>query len=113
MGNIIDIDPFHTMLLHELDRIVLDVDECVVGHRDNAFTWVSVYITESTHLAHIYLAQSCQLEQGTVGCCIQALVAADEASVEAPFATTRVHISLTDQDLQLVLLEPEDDTVYG
>ena len=44
---------------------------------------------------------------------VQTLVAAYEASIEAPFATTRIHIALADEYLQLVVVEAEDNAVNG
>ena len=113
LGNIIHIHPFHPMFLTQILVIVIDVDKGIISYTDDTLTGVAVDVAEGSHLSHKYLAQARQFVKGTVGCIVQALVAADEASVEAPFAASGIHITLADKYLQLVVGKAEDDTVNG
>ena len=92
--------------------VVLDIDQRIVGDGDDALTWVAVDITKGTYLPHKEIPQSGELVEYAVGCIVNALVAADETSVEAPFATTGIHLSTANQDLQFPFIETEDDAVY-
>jgi hypothetical protein len=91
--------------------IVFHIDKCIVGHRDYAFARVTVNVTEGTYLAHEQIPKASQFEKRTTGSVIDTFVGANEASVETPFATTRVHLTPAYQNLQLTLVESEDNTV--
>ena len=109
--NLVDLYPFNTVLLAKFIIVVIDIDKCIIGYRDHTLSRVTVYSAKSTNLAHIDIVQTCQFVKGTVGSLVETLVTANEASIEAPFAATRVQLSFTDQNLQLVVVETEDDTV--
>ena len=99
------------MLATEMVVVVVDIDKGIIGEGDDALTRVAVDISKGAYLSHIDVPQSGKFEEHAVGRFVDTLVAADEASVEAPFATTRVHLTTTDEDLQLPFVETEDDTV--
>ena len=99
------------MIHAKLVVVVVNVDQRVVGHRNHTLARITVDAAERANLTHVDFLQSRQLEKCTVGGFIETLVAANEASVETPLATPWVQMSATDQDLQLVIVEAEDDTV--
>ena len=82
-------------------------DELRLSH---GVEWVD--ITESANLTHEEIPKAGELVQCTGGGIVDTLVAANEASVEAPFAATRIHLTLADKYLQLTFVEAENDTVY-
>jgi hypothetical protein len=92
--------------------IVFHIDECIIGNRNHPFTRVAVYVSKGAHLPHVEIPKSGKVVEYTVSGIIDTLVAADEASVEAPFATTRFHMPSSDENLQLTFIEAKDDTVY-
>ena len=110
-GNLVDVNPFHAVLQTQLLAVVLDIDQRIVGNRYDALAGVAVNATESTHLAHIQVVESRQRLQCAFGGVVNALVGSDEASIEAPLATSGIHLASADEHLQLLLIETEDDDV--
>jgi hypothetical protein len=100
------------MLETEVVIVVVDTDECIISDGYNPLPRVTIYASEGSYLPHIEIPQACKFEEHTVGSIVDALVAANEASIEAPFATTRVHLALAYQYLQHTFVETEDNAVY-
>jgi hypothetical protein len=112
LGHLVEYYPFQIVFLTQTVIVVSHIDEHVVGYRDDTLSRVSVDTTEGTYLAHIECPHTGELEEHAMGGIVDALVVADEASVEAPFATTGIHLSASDEQLQVIPVEAEDDTVY-
>ena len=110
-GDIVYAHPFHAMLFAQFVVVLFDVDQGVVGNRDHTFTRVTVNTTESAYLTHIYIAHTGKFVEHAVGSFVDALIEVDEASVEPPFTTPRIHLTFADQDLEFVLVESENDTI--
>ena len=109
----VNVHPLHVVLLQQAAVVVLHVDERIVGNGNHTGSRVTVHIAEGSHLTHINVVESRQFEQRAVGSSIQALAVAHEASVETPCTTTGIHIAVTYQHLELVVLETEDDAIDG
>ena len=92
--------------------VVFYVDGCIISDGDHSFTRIAVNISKGANLSHIEVSKSSEFVEHAVSGIVDTLVAADEASVEAPFATTWVHLTTTYQNLQLSFVEAKDDTVY-
>jgi len=110
-GDGVDADPLQTILAAEVVVVVLGVDEHIVGHGHHTLARVAVDLSEGTYLTHVEGLQSREFVEHTVGGIVHVLVGGDEASIEAPFAASRVDLTTADENLQFTLVEAEDDTV--
>ena len=111
LGQFGEVYPLQTMLFEQVLVVVFHIDECAIGHRDDSFAWVAVDFAEGSHLPHVELFQSCQIEQHAVGSFVEAFVGTDKSSVERPFAAPWVHLPAADEQLELVLVESKHDAI--
>ena len=111
LGQFIDIHPLCPMLLTQLFAVILNIDKGIIGYRYHTFAWVSVDAAKSTDLTHIDIFHACQLMQSTFSGIVDAFFCTDEAAIETPFTPSGIHLTPTDEHLQLTLIKAEDDTV--
>ena len=57
--------------------------------------------------------QASQFPKNAVGGLVDTFIGSDETSIERPFASPWIHLPASDEQFELVVVESEDDTVYG
>ena len=79
--------------MHKLTVILIDIDQCIVGDGDNPFSRVTLHFAERAYLLHIYIFQTSEFCQYTLGRIVHTFTLLYETTHQRPFSHCRLKVS--------------------